>query len=242
MSEFKSAVIAHRGASKKAPENTFSAFNQALASNSAWIEFDVTLASCGTPIIFHDEHLERTTDGAGLIHNQPYPELAKLDAGAWFAPQFAGEKIPTLAAMVDWLLTNTVYVNIELKPRAGDEATLVTTVLTTMKPLLESGRLLFSSFSLEALRALRRQDPACRIGLLLHEWRPDWEIMVDELACTSVHLNYELITPDKINAIKARGLSLLTYTVNDPETAKALLTQGVDAVFSDYPDLLNSIS
>ena len=242
MSTFKSTVIAHRGASKKAPENTFSAFNQALADKSSWIEFDVMLASCGTPVIFHDDHLERTTNGAGELYTQSYTELAKLDAGAWFAPQFSGEKIPTLAAMVDWLLTNTVYVNIELKPRAGEEATLVTTVLATMRPLLESGRLLFSSFSVDALRRLREQDPNCRIGLLMHEWKADWEGLVDELACTSVHLNSELITPDTINAIKTRGLSLLTYTVNDPATAKALLAQGVDAVFSDHPDLLTSIS
>ena len=236
--EFKSTVIAHRGASKKAPENTFSAFNQALAENSAWIECDVTAASCGTPIIFHDDSLERTTNGAGLIHAKPYVELAELDAGAWFAPQFSGEKIPTLAALVDWLLTNTVSVNIELKPRVGEEAMLVTSVLTTMKPLLESNRLLFSSFSVEALRALRQQDPNCRIGLLLHAWNPDWEALVDELACRSVHLNCELVTPDTINAIKTRGLALLTYTVNDRETAKALLAQGVDAIFSDHPDLL----
>ena len=95
-------LIAHRGAKTLAPENTFSAFQAALDHGINWIETDVDILGDGTPIVMHDTSLDRTTDHAGLYYDLEVADLASIDAGSWFSPDFAGERIPTLSTVVDF--------------------------------------------------------------------------------------------------------------------------------------------
>src|SRR5262245_86406 len=105
---FKPPLIAHRGASAYAPENTLAAFKKAKELGAQWLEFDVQLTACGEIVVFHDERLERTTNGRGWIHEKPYSYLKTLDAGSWFNSQFAGEKIPTLVEALEFLRQNNL--------------------------------------------------------------------------------------------------------------------------------------
>lgn len=232
--DFIPPVIAHRGASAYAPENTMIAFTKAFQLGVKWIEFDVMLAACHTPIIFHDETLDRTTNGRGLLHLYSYHYLQSLDAGSWFHPIYAGERIPSLETIITFLNQTKMNANVELKPFPGQEKQLVDAVLKLMTPYLKSN-LLFSSFSFETLVYLRNLAPDVNIGLLLHEWESGWETMCDSLQCASVHINEEIITDQKVKQIKAMGKKVLCYTVNDPHRAKQLFSYGVDAVFSDMP-------
>ena len=235
---FSPPVIAHRGASAYAPENTMIAFTKAAQLGAKWIEFDVMLAACGTPIIFHDDLLDRTTNGKGEVTQFPYAYLNTLDAGAWFNPIYAGEHIPTLAEVLLFLKNTHMNVNVELKPTAGYEKELVIRVLEIISPYLDhpSFTILFSSFSMEALQHLREYSPNALIGLLLHEWEKGWEKYVESLRCVSLHVNEEIIDRETAQKIKKMDKKLLCYTVNNPKRAKELFSFGVDAVFSDNPD------
>ncbi len=238
MLEFDPPVIAHRGASGYAPENTMVSFTRAVQLGIKWVEFDVMLAACGTPIIIHDETLDRTTNMRGAVGDYPYSCLQKLDAGAWFNPAFSCERIPTLAQLAEFLVDTGMKANVEIKPLPGQDEVTVKTALEVLSRFfsLDSEHLLFSSFSLPALTFIRRYAPASQLGLLMHEWHPEWHRAADELNCVSVHVNQEVLTKERAQAIKAKNKILLSYTVNEVSLAEKLFAFGVDAVFSDYPD------
>lgn len=235
---FQPPVIAHRGASAYAPENTLMAFAKAAQMGVKWVEFDVMQASCGEAIIFHDETLERTTNAKGDVAQYPYAYLRTVDAGGWFDLAFAGERIPTLHQVMQFLLENKMGANVEIKALLGKEEALIVPALKILSPYIDrpDSPVLFSSFSTDALRLLRKHLPNAMIGLLLHEWEPDWEMTCLELNCVSVHVNEEIMTEKAAHKIKSMNKKLLCYTVNDPVRALTLYSWGVDAVFSDAPD------
>lgn len=234
---FNPPVIAHRGASGYAPENTFLAFVKAVELGIKWVEFDVMPAACGEPIIFHDDELVRTTGHQGSVVDYPYSYLQTLDAGSWFHSRFSGERIPTLQDMLVYLHEVRMNANIEIKTQPEHEEQLVLRILEVMAPYWKSGQTyLFSSFSISALKLLRQHAPTCLIGLLLDTWRDDWRQVADELQCVSINVNADIMTPDRVQAIKATNRAVLCYTVNSMERAEALFHWGVDAVFSDMPD------
>lgn len=231
-------VIAHRGASCYAPENTMSAFVRAAQLGIHWVEFDVMLAACGTAIIFHDETLDRTTNGSGYVDQYPYSYLQTLDAGRWFNSVFSGERIPTLEQVAEFLKESGMKANVEIKPLPGQEEATVDETLRVLSPYMRQSEqsFLFSSFSMPSLRYLRAQNAACLIGMLMHEWIPEWKTIADELNCVSVNVNQEILTPDLVDEIKKLNKILLSYTVNEVSRAEQLYSWGVDAVFSDCPD------
>lgn len=239
---FNPPVIAHRGASFYAPENTFAAFTKAVQLGIKWIEFDVMQAACGEPIIFHDETLDRTTNGQGDVNTHPYAYLQTLDAGVWFHPIFSGERIPTLKQILPFIRETHIGANIEIKGLPGQEETLVPRILHEVRQFfsLSDPHILFSSFSLKELHCLRKHAPDCNIGLLLHEWEPHWQDHSNALQCVSIHVNHEIMTAQAAHMIKQMNKSLLCYTVNTPERATELYSWGVDAVFSDAPDKIAS--
>lgn len=239
---FNPPVIAHRGASAYAPENTLVAFTKAAQLGIKWLEFDVMLAACGEPIIFHDDTLDRTTNESGELKHLPYAHLRTLDAGKWFDPIFSGERIPSLKQTLDFLKQNQMSANVEIKPLPGQDEQTAIKALALIEPMFPQPNpsILFSSFSVESLRALRLHSPNCLLGLLLHDWEPDWEHICESLNCVSVHVYQEIMTKEMAYKIKGMGRLLLCYTVNDPARAKELYSWGVDAVFSDAPDLIVS--
>jgi len=239
---FQPPVIAHRGASAYAPENTLIAFTKAAQLGIKWVEFDVMLSADGQPIIFHDERLDRTTNGKGEIANYHYDYLRTLDAGKWFDWEFSGERIPSLAHVLEFLLNAKMSANVEIKPLRGQEEATVRQawqIVSYYFPILDQS-ILFSSFSVKVLELLRQQSKTCLLGLLMHTWLPNWLQICEELNCLSVHVNQEILTREKAKKIKDMGYMLLSYTVNDPLRAKELYSWGVDAVFSDVPDKIVS--
>lgn len=239
--ELNRTVIAHRGASAYAPENTLDAFNQAHLLGATWVEFDVMLAACGTPVVFHDDTLSRTTGQPGVVDDYPYSTLATFEAGSWFSPFATGARIPTLETVLHFIKETGSSANIEIKPLPlQSEATVKATraVVDRVFPKGYQG-LLFSSFCITSLRHLRALLPQARLGLLMHEVLPDWEALVAELKPVSLHFNKDILNPALLQQAKRLKKSVLVYTVNDRSEAEALFASGVDAVFSDYPDLLS---
>jgi glycerophosphoryl diester phosphodiesterase len=233
-------IIGHRGASGYAPENTMAAFNKALEMGCSFVEFDVMCSADGEPFIFHDDQLKRTTNGRGDLGKVESSYLQTLDAGSWYSRAFKGEGIPHFKEMLQWLVASNVQANIEIKPYPGTEEPTAVTVLSYLNRYWpqEKALPLVSSFSWDALILCRNLAPEMPLGLLFHHWEEQWLDKARQLGCVSIHFNRKILTPDRVKAVKDSGYLVCAYTVNRKRQANKLFKWGVDAVFSDYPDLL----
>ncbi len=230
-------VIGHRGAAGLAPENTLASFRRAAALGAAMVEFDVRLSADEMPVVFHDDTLERTTDGSGPVAAQPLSHMKTLDAGAWFAPGYAGEAIPTLEEVLSLCLDLGLMVNLELKPDRGREARTAALALETAQGLWPAGRPapLVSSFSPHCLEMARQAAPSWPRGLLVETLPNDWREQANRLGCAAIHADHRGLTDRVVADIRAAGLAVLAYTVNDHEEGERLRRLGVASVFSDFP-------
>lgn len=237
-------IIAHRGASAYAPENTIASFNLAASMGARMIEFDVMLSADGEPFVFHDDNLKRTSNGSGELGQVNADYIRSLDAGSWFSSQYAGEKIPSLLAVLQWLLAKDMHANIEIKPYPGMTEQTTVAVLTHLTRYWPQDKALplVSSFDRQALVLCRSLSPEIPLGMLMHEWREDWLSEAKKLSFFSIHLNAKITTKARVQAIKAEGYVVYVYTVNRPRLARQLFEMGVDAVFTDYPDLLGMVN
>lgn len=235
-------VIAHRGASAYAPENTIASFRKAYELGAEWVEFDVVLAACGEAIIFHDDELQRTTNGTGHIADFTYHQLREMDAGSWFNKKFVGEKIPCFIDVMHFLGEHHMSANIELKPAEGQGLALAKTILAIIEqqwPTTSPAPLL-SSFDWQCLQHVRDINKDIALGLLVDQWVEEALDMAEQLQCCSIHVNQKYLSEKIIADIKASGRLVLSYTVNDAERARQLKSWGVDAVFTDYPDVISA--
>lgn len=230
-------IIGHRGASGHAPENTLAALRKAADLGSSFVEIDVTLTQDSVAVIQHDSDVRRCTNGNGPILLKSLEEVRTLDAGSWFAPEFAGERVPTLKEAIDVIGELGLGLNLEIKPTVGWQ---IPTAERVAEELLvhwpEDIPLLISSFAVECLIEVRRYLPDVPLGYLTSAIPPDWERRMMEYDCASLHCERHYVTQDHIKAIRNAGFRVLVYTVNDPEEAKKLLDWGVDAVITDFPD------
>lgn len=233
-------VIGHRGAKAYAPENTLAAIHTAADLGIEWVEIDVKLTEDGVPIIFHDDTLERCTNGSGLVAHTPYSIIEELDAGSWFGDSFAGEKIPTLEEVLNTIIERGLGVNLEIKPCEGREVETAEVTLDyatriwpddAPPPLISS----FSHVSLETARDCMREWPR---GLLIDDYLGNWKELAEHLEVRTIHIDGRTVTPEQIEEYLAAGYPLLAYTINDPELAKQLISAGLTAVFSDCPDVI----
>lgn len=233
-------VIGHRGASAYAPENTIAAFDKAFSLGCRFIEFDVMCSADGEPFLIHDDTLKRTTNGRGDVGKVEAAYLQGLDAGSWFSKQYKGEKIPHFKDALKWLSFSDVQANIEIKPYPGAvEQTAVAVLSYIHRYWPQSKDLpLVSSFEWEALLLCRSIAPEMPLGLLLDEWDEQWLQKAKQIECYSVHFNRKVLTAERVKEVKEQGYIVCAYTVNRKRLANKLFSWGVDAVFSDYPDLL----
>lgn len=243
-------IFAHRGASGHAPENTRAAFVKAQALGTRFVEFDCMLSKDGHVVVHHDESLERT---AGLAHRICDLELADLlhaDVGAWFAPEFRGETVPTFIDTIALLGELNLGANVEIKPCSGHEeqtGKAVARALTTRWPTHLPPPIV-SSFSEEALLSaiplLRESDLTVECAILWDAVPADPIAEIKRLGVNAVHCDADVLLNNKdqiggvsaLFAWQATGHPLRAYTVNDPEDADALFAKGVSAIFTDFPD------
>lgn len=231
-------VIGHRGAAAHAPENTLASFRAAAGLGCRMVEFDVRLSADGVPVVFHDDRLERTTDGAGPVGAFPLAALRRLDAGAWFAPAFAGEPVPTLAEVLALCAGLGLAVNIEIKPDPGLEAATARAALAVATGIWPPGAPppLVSSFRADALAAAAAAAPAWPRGLLVERLPEDWRACAAALGCAAIHADHGTLDAGQVAMVRAAGLAVLAYTVNEFGRAEWLWRAGVAAVFADAPD------
>ncbi|MCB2017956.1 MAG: glycerophosphodiester phosphodiesterase [Hydrogenophaga sp.] len=231
--------IAHRGAGKLSPENTLAAFREGARRGYRMFECDAKLSSDGVVFLLHDSTLDRTTNGRGVAGQRPWAELRDLDAGSWHSREFAGEPLPTLAAVARFCLANACWLNIEIKPTPGTEEETGRAVAREAARLWAGAEEppLLTSFQPHALQGARAEAPELPRGLLLESrWDGWWEHARTTLDCRAIVCNQDLWTEDLMSQVHEAGMKALAYTVNEPDMASRLWSWGIDGLITDRVD------
>ncbi len=231
-------IIGHRGALGHAPENTLASLRKAAELGAAWVEFDVKLSRDGEPMVFHDDDLNRTTNGRGPVAEKSRDELQSLDAGAWFADAYAGERIPTLGQTIDVLKDLKLGAVVEIKPSPGREVESgrrIAGYLDSHWPAALPAPLI-SSFSLDALAAAGDAAPDIPRALNALEMDTDWRGRLEAAGATSFHVLERILSAGIAGRVTAAGVALRSFTVNEPDVAERLFAWGVEGIFTDFPE------
>lgn len=257
-------VFAHRGANRLAPENTMQAFKAAVASGATWLETDVDILPDGTIILIHDDTLDRTTDQRGTIYGLTQEDLGRVDAGAWFSEDHAGEPIPTIEQFVRFLNEAQANVNLELKRHTGTGPTgsgqtdnapagssqpgadagkqrLVEGVVQALDILHPDRQVIVSSFAHDQLERMAALAPTLTYAPLWEgEPNPDeWVREAARLQAPFVHVEDAGLEERHIRQVTDQGIGVNVWTVNDPARAKTLFDWGVTGVFTDNHEMLS---
>lgn len=230
-------VVAHRGASSVAPENTLAAFHKAIDFGADYFELDVWLSRDDSLMVIHDDSLHRTTDGSGPVADFSYAELMQLDAGSWFDPTFAGERIPTLKQALLPAKENDSGVCIEVKSSAEG---IVERIYQLVEKLSMANRVVLFSFDANQVAEGKRLNPNVPALYLVGDM-----VLTDIDKALQVHADAigagGEINKALIDAAHQRGLEFWKWTVNDADDMRRLIGMGADAIITNYPQRLRAI-
>jgi len=237
---FHPPVIAHRGAGASAPENTLAAIRVAHQQGAKWIEIDVKITYDGIPILMHDETLDRTTDGRGLVAEQTWSDIQKFDAGSSFSEAYKGESVPSLADAVNLVLELDMGMIVELKPCPGRaRATTMVTMIELSKTWPDKDVLpVLSSFDMESLEVAAQLEPHWPRAFSFDVWQDDWENQINHAGASAINIKEDQLTQQRVNDMIQLQIPVLAYTVNEPQRAIDLLKMGVTAVYANNPKLI----
>jgi glycerophosphoryl diester phosphodiesterase len=261
-------IIAHRGASGLAPENTLAAFKLAIAQGADGVELDVQLTADGCPIVIHDKRVNRTTNGAGIVTGLTLDQIHRLDAGAWFdrrlrirpriramaertAPpggngaHFAGEPVPTLESVLATMVGSTrPLLYIELKTASVRRLELLESVVSLVRRFRTETSVTLLSFDHEIIALAKRQAPEIRTAATFPTSRRrlvSANSVIRETAragADEAALHVSLATRRTVEALHKRGLSVSVWTANSKLVLRHLIACGVDSIITNYPDRL----
>lgn len=232
-------IAAHRGDRAHAPENTMAALEAALDSDFEFVEVDVQLSSDGAPVLIHDDTVDRTTDGAGAVSELTLDELRALDAGSWYAPEFAGAQVPLLDEFLDALAGSRKKALVELKGHWAPEG--IRTVLDAVYLRGVQNRVVFGSFNLTTIAHLARTAPAIPRVIIKRDLPQDPVALVryyDAIAILTTPASLEN-DPQVVERMHAAGLGVLLYTLNSEKRWSEALAYGVDGIVTDKPSKLD---
>ena len=235
-------VIAHRGASGIAPENTMASFEQAVKLGADLIELDVHGSKDGRVVVIHDASTHRTCRGKlqGAVADLTLEQLKALDAGAWKGAQFAGERIPTLDEVLASFGGRAVFL-IELKARGIERK-----VAQVIRDSGMESSVMLQSFDAEPVRVIHSLLPEVPAGVL---YRDTWVLdsagrgrriveQVREVGASIAGMNVGAVSPGLVKALKDGGVGVFAWTADDDWIFRSLIDAGVDAIITNYPERL----
>jgi len=239
-----SLIISHRGANREAPENTLPAFEKALEYNVDGFENDVHLTKDGVLVVVHDDTVDRTSNGTGTVCEMTFDELRALDFGGWYAPEFAGTKIPTLAEFFA-LCGPLKVINVEIKKDPGNWKEAAVAVVRLAKEMGVFDKLIISSFSMSLLQACLAEDPAARVCFLYAmDIKEEHEVLFDDPVAFAKKYNLYAFHPialmcseEFIAQCHEAGIVVNPYTINHKEGIEAIRDWGADGIITDEPGL-----
>lgn len=233
-------TIAHRGASGYAPENTMAAFRKAVKMKADYIEIDVQATKDGKLVVIHDTTVDRTTEGTGKVGSFTLDEIRQLDAGSFFGPDFAGERIPTFEEVLDEFRGKTgILIELkapELYPGIEEQVAAALSERNMDKPKNE--KIIVQSFNFDSMKTFHELLPDVPVGVLTSNKD---DLTDEKLAEFATYANYvnptqKLVTEELVNRIHDLGMQISVWTVRKPEEVEPLLEAGVDDIITDYPD------
>ncbi|MBB6449926.1 glycerophosphoryl diester phosphodiesterase [Geomicrobium halophilum] len=249
--EGKIVNVAHRGASGHAPEHTLPAYVLGEKLNGDYIEIDLQMTSDGTLIAMHDESVDRTTDGTGLVENMTLEEIKQLDAGSWFnasnpeksKDEYVGVEVPTLEEIFRAFGSDSNYYietkSPELNPGMEEE------LLRLLDNYDLSNNTIIQSFSSDSLELIRSMDPSLPLVQLLGQpaLGEETEAELEEIKqyATGVGPNFNNINEAYVQTVRSHNLHIHPYTVNSKGAMRTALEWGVTGLFTDYPDRFNDV-
>lgn len=236
MTDSRVLLLAHRGDSRAAPENTLPAFESALRLGVDLVELDYHQSADGVPVVFHDEDLDRCTDACAIWGGEKLPlagktwsELCQLDAGAWFDPQFAGTHLTTLE---DALRLICPRASCMIERKGGDAATCV----ALLRRLAVVERCVVTAFDWAFLAECQALAPELALGALGTETlTPERLTEAERVGARVIGWDDAYITADHVRLVHSRGLRAWVWTVDDPRRADELISWGIDGLISNVP-------
>ena len=232
-------IIAHRGASGHAPENTLAAFERAVELGAVFIETDLRLTRDARFVAIHDSTLERTTNGQGKVQDFTLAELRQLDAGSWFGPEFAGQRIPTLDEILEFAQTRDVVFYLEIK-YAGTWGMHPALSGALQQPEMAAHTIVIS-FDPDALVTLRRLNSTLMLGLLVEKGEQDLVQLALDVGVRQICPRWDLVTAELVERARHADLHVVPWTVNDPAEMRRLVDAGVNGIMTDFPDRLRAV-
>jgi glycerophosphoryl diester phosphodiesterase len=236
-------IIAHRGSSAHAPENTLAAFALAADQGADAIELDATLTRDGQVVVIHDDTLDRTTDGHGRVDQLPYAEVVTCDAGVKFNAKFTGERVPLLSQVFE-AVGQRVLINVEIKSTTVRSTGLEVRVIDLIRQYGLIERVIVSSFNPLALITIKRAEPRVACGLI---YSPDEPIYLSRAWLAPLipnldarHPRANTVTTDVVKQVHARGQKINVWTIVTPVEVQSLTAAGVDGLIGNDPVMMRT--
>lgn len=222
-------IIGHRGYSARAPENTLTALDAAIEAGADAVEWDIHTAACGTPVLFHDTMLSRTTNGVGPVRRRTFVQLRKLDAGKWFSPEYAGVRVPSLQEALEHVRGRVARVYAEVK--GYRELEDVDRMLRIVRDADALEHTVFIAMNWTLLDRLRGAEPSLLVGYIVEQAEQAAEALDrargDPNALVDFQADLLLSDPDIAARARRDEIDLCVWTVDDPAQAGALEDLGV---------------
>jgi glycerophosphoryl diester phosphodiesterase len=232
MAENGPIIVAHRGNSSLAPENTLAAFERAITDGASWIEMDVRFTADSRIAIIHDPTVNRTTNGEGRVCEMTLAELKELDSGSWFDPRFSTEKIPTLEEAVE-KIEGRSRINFEIKEPPEDVTAERIVNILREHEVLDQG--LISSFSIEALLTIRQFAPHAALGLIGRGGDILKTTIQNKLAWFLPH--FRTVNVNMINQAHEAGIGVNVWTIDEAAEFDRWAKAGADMITTNKPHL-----
>jgi glycerophosphoryl diester phosphodiesterase len=232
-------VIAHRGASGHAPENTMVAFRRAVELGARFIETDLQMTRDARFVTIHDSTVERTTNGRGAVRDLTLAQISELDAGKWFDRSFMGERVPTLENVLTFGREADIVLYLEIKYEVAHG--LHHSLAAELASNGDAARVVLLSFDPTTLDGLRQFDRTLMTGLLVEAMHPDSVKLALGIGARQFCPRADLVTPALVAEAHQAGLQVATWTANKPDQMRRLINAGVDGVMTDFPDRLKAV-
>ena len=241
-------VIGHRGAMGYAPENTLISFEEAIRRGADLIEMDVQLSADGEVVVMHDSSVDRTTDGCGFVRDLPWKKIQSFDAGFWYGPDYAQQFVPSLADVLGRFRSRKTTKNhllgfiVELKTVRGSGGSLADAVVAVLGRDGMTDRCCIISFDAVALQEVRAAHKTIPTGLLFSEDTEEGRIVqAKAVGAQAIFPRKTWVTARGVAAAHKAGLSVSVWTANTKNEMKRMVTCGVDAVTTNFPDRLRAL-
>jgi glycerophosphoryl diester phosphodiesterase len=235
--------IGHRGASHVAPENTLASFEAARETGADGVELDVRLSADGEVVVIHDDTVDRTTTGHGQVRDLRWGGIKGLDAGSWFGPEFAGERIPALREVIEWA-RDDMLLDIELKGVSVRSNGLEQKVIELIREHQLQARVILSSFNPFVLRRAKQMAPELEAGLLYSSELPiflrrAWLRPFSQ--ADALHPYYLMVSDSYLGWARRKGYRVNVWTADRAEDMAWLIARRVDMIITNRPDVLASV-